>query len=174
MKSLVSNNTRMFLAERQAAGRGLRVPVPPVVHEVTALSLLPKEKHMAMHRPVTAFNMRHLKALHIAMGQNDLRKRLIERLTESISSVSLAEVEKPLGLDILPVKVTSLIDISEGDLMPLSYGCSFAEADGFIVRVKYANHYQAIYSTLRYETSYAAAIHLSIETGLIYEGHFNV
>ena len=89
MKSLVSNNTRMFLAERQAAGRGLRVPVPPVIHEVTALSLLPKEKHTAMHRPVTAFNMRHLKTLHSTCAIS--RRCTLQWVRMTCASASLSD-----------------------------------------------------------------------------------
>lgn len=110
-----------------------------------------------------------LRILHKAMSQNELCNRLIEKVNEE-----LAGIDRPLSLDILPVQLAALTDVSEGDLMPLSYGCKFADADGFVVRIKYASHYRAIYSTLRYETSYVAAIHLSLETGLIYEGLFNV
>lgn len=110
-----------------------------------------------------------LRIMHTAMSQNELCNRLIEKVNEE-----LAGIDRPLSLDILPVQLAALVDVSEGDLMPLSYGCKFADADGFVVRIKYASHYRAIYSTLRYETSYVAAIHLSLETGLIYEGLFNV
>lgn len=80
----------------------------------------------------------------------------------------------PLRLDILPVKLDSLGVIDDASIMPLSYGVSIDHADAFGVRAAYANHYVALHSALQFDTAYAAAIYLSLKTGLIYQGIFNV
>ena len=90
------------------------------------------------------------------------------------AELALSGDDRPVSLDILPVKLDSLGVIDDASIMPLSYGVSIDHADAFVVRAAYANHYVALHSALQFDTAYAAAIYLSLKTGLIYQGIFNV
>lgn len=109
--------------------------------------------------------------LYDAIASGTACKKAVDLLK---AELALSGDDRPVSLDILPVKLDSLGVIDDASIMPLSYGVSIDHADAFVVRAAYANHYVALHSALQFDTAYAAAIYLSLKTGLIYQGVFNV
>ena len=83
--------------------------------------------------------------LYDAIASGTACKKAVDLLK---AELALSGDDRPLRLDILPVKLDSLDVIDDASIMPLSYGVSIDHADAFVVRAAYANHYVALHSAL--------------------------
>ena len=124
------------------------------------------------HKQTNTLRIKRLGVLYEALSNSAACKKATEMLQGELALASATD--RPLRLDILPVKIDSLGEIEDASIIPLSHGVNRNFADAYVVRAVYGNHYVALHSALSYDVAYVAAIYLSLKTGLLYEGIFNV